>query len=149
MSSVSSSLHPDQLLGTWYLRACEGRAGAGEILQPFGAGPQGMLNYNADGTMMVLLTKPDRPTFTSGDRLRGTDAEVRAAFEGCTAYGGRYTLDPGAWTVTHHVEQASYPNWIGTAQTRYVSLENGLLSLSTPPVLGGGQEWIFYLVWSR
>ena len=46
----------------------------------------------------------DRPAFAGSDRLGGTDAEVRSAFEGYHAYFGRFMVDAAAGTVTHHIE---------------------------------------------
>ena len=149
MSSISSPLNEEYLLGTLRLIACEGRADDGAVLLPYSDKPQGMLTYCADGTMMAMLMKPDRPLFGSNDPLEGSSEEIRAAFEGFCAYCGRFVFDPRACTVTHHLEQALFPNWIGTQQVRFVSMLDGQLSLSTPPVLASGKEWIFYLIWIR
>ena len=149
MSPSDTKLSREQLLGTWRLSACEGRAGDGAVLLPYSDHPQGMLTYGADGTMIVILMNPDRPQFASDDILKGTDEEVRAALEGFMAYCGRYVLDAEAGTVTHHLEQALFPNWVGTQQLRHASLADGQLSLATPPIAAGGQEWTFYLIWHR
>ena len=77
----------------------------------------------------------DRPIFASDDSGAGTDAEVRAAFEGHTSYFGTYTIDPSARTVTHHVRGASYPNWMGHDQIRYYRIDGSRLVLSSPPIL--------------
>src|SRR5687768_7044291 len=63
--------------------------------------------YDARGNMSTVLMKPDRPPFASKDRRRGTDAEVRAAFEGFDSYPGTYSVDTTNGTVTHHVTGAS------------------------------------------
>ena len=149
MSSTSTQLNTEHLLGTWRLSACEGRAEDGTVVLPYTDKPDGMLMYNSDGTMMVIYMKPDRPLFESNDPGRGSNEEIRAAFEGFTAHCGRFVLDPDASTVTHHLEQALFPNWVGTQQVRFISLVDGQLSLSTPPILAGGKEWIFSLIWNR
>ena len=140
MSSTSAQLNEADLIGTWRLNACEGRADDGAVLLLYSDNPEGMLVYNPDGSMMVILMKPDRPLFESPDLLKGTDEEIRTALEGFNAYCGRFVLDPEAGTVTHHLEQALFPNWIATQHVRYVSLEKGQLSLSAPPILVGGIE---------
>lgn len=149
MSSTSAQLNEEHLIGTWRLSVCEGRADDGAVMLPYTDKPEGMLVYNTDGTMIIILMKPDRPLFESNDLLKGSDEEIRAAVEGFNAYCGRFVLDPEAGTVTHHLEQALFPNWIGTQQVRFVSLEKGQLSLSAPPILAGGKEWTFYLIWNR
>src|SRR5438874_1989109 len=61
--------------------------------------------------MSAHVMRADRSTFASNDPGSGTDADVRAAFEGHVSYFGTYTVDPIARTVIHHVRGASYPNW--------------------------------------
>ena len=53
---------------------------------------------------IVQLMASDRPLFALGDRLGGSDAEVRAAFEGYHAYFGRYSVDQEAGAVHHDIE---------------------------------------------
>ena len=122
MSSTSAQLNDEHLIGTWRFSACEGRADDGAVWLPYTDKPEGMLVYNTDGTMIIILMKPDRPLFESNDLLKGSDEEIRAAVEGFNAYCGRFVLDPEAGTVTHHLDQALFPNWIGTQQVRFVSL---------------------------
>ena len=148
-SSNPLELNKENLLGPWRLSAYEGRAEDGSISYPFTKKPEGMLTYNADGSMMVIIMKPDRPRFESNDFSTGSDAEVRAAYEGFLAYCGRFVLDAQAGTVTHIPEQAHFPNWIGTQLVRFAELTKGQLSLSTPPTLSGGKLRKFYLIWKR
>jgi hypothetical protein len=148
-SSTQLELSEQNLLGSWHLSAYEGRAEDGSISYPFTARPEGMLTYNPDGTMMVIIIKPDRPLFKSNDFSTGSDAEVRAAYEGLLAYFGRFVLDAEAGTVTHIPEQAHFPNWIGTPLVRFAELTEGQLSLSTPPTLSDGKLRKFYLIWKR
>jgi hypothetical protein len=97
------------LVGTWRLASYESRDSAGAVQYPFGQGVIGQLTYDADGNMSAMLMKPNRLPFASHDMRRGTDPEVRDAFEGFIAYYGRYTVDPAKQTVIHHVRGASYP----------------------------------------
>jgi len=140
--------------GTWELLAFESRDSAsGEVAYPLGAHTQGILIY--DGRRMaVQLLDPDRPRFASGDRARGTDAEVRAAFAGSFAYYGRYDVDAPRSTITHHVDGASFPNWTGTDLVREFRLDGDAagrdrLTLSTPPTSVGGRRLTTTLVWLR
>ena len=149
MSSTNPQLNENDLLGTWTLSAYEGRAEDGSVTHPFTDHPQGMLSYNIDGTMMVIITRPDRPRFAANDFSTGSDAEVRAAYEGCIAYCGRYSVDAAAGTVTHTPAQSLFPNWVGSQQVRFAALADGQLSLSTPPTPAGGKVWTFYLIWKR
>jgi hypothetical protein len=148
-SSGQLELNKENLLGPWRLSAYEGRAEDGSITYPFTKKPEGMLTYNADGSMIVIIMKPDRPRFESNDFSTGSDAEVRAAYEGFLAYCGRFVLDAQAGTVTHIPDQAHFPNWISTPLMRFAELTEGQLSLSTPPTLSGGKLRKFYLIWKR
>ena len=67
--------------------------------------------------MAVQLMDPDRPGFASDDPLVTSEAEVRAAFGGYTAYYGTYSVNPDKQTIVHHIEAALLPNWAGTDQS--------------------------------
>ncbi len=149
MSPTFKPLHVEDLLGTWRLDAFEGRAEDGTVTRQYGDHPEGMIAYHPDGTMIVVIMKPGRPLFESKDMYNGSDEEIRAAFNGFLAYCGRFNIDSQAGTVTHHLEQAHFPNWIGTLQVRYVSLGENQLSLSSPPILANGQLVTFSLIWRR
>ena len=137
------------LVGTWRLISYEARAASGEARYPFGQHVVGQLFYDVHGNMSAHVMRVDRPTFASDDSGSGSDAEVRAAFEGHTSYFGTYAIDPTARTVTHHVHGASYPNWMGHDQIRFYSIDGSYLVLSTPPILFGGESLKYILTWQR
>ena len=137
------------LVGTWRLVSYEAHASSGEIRYPLGQNVVGQLFYDVHRNMSAHVMRVDRPTFASDDSGSGTDAEVRAAFEGHVSYFGTYTIDPSARTVTHHVRGASYQNWMGHDQIRYYRFDGSHLVLSTPPILDH-REWLKYiLTWER
>lgn len=142
-------LRPEHLIGTWNLIACEGRSSTGDTLYPYGQEPVGMLMYDPNGYMSVVLMRPGRRPFAGSDPLGGTPEEVKTAFEGFDAYCGKYNVNTSQGTVTHHLIAARFPNWEGTEQTRYVTLYEDRLDLSAPPILAQGVEWIFSLKWQR
>jgi hypothetical protein len=137
------------LVGTWRLVSYEAHAPSGETRYPFGEHVVGQLFYDAGGNMSAHLMGVDRPKFASSDSGLGTDAEMRAAFEGHVSYFGTYTLDPSAHTVTHHVRGSSYPNWVGHDQVRYYRIDGPYLVLSTPPIQDHGEPLEFVLRWER
>jgi hypothetical protein len=98
--------------------------------------------------MMVQLMNPDRPRFASGDLLRTSESEVRAAFDGYAAYYGSYSVNEGERIIVHHVEAALIPNWVGTEQRRDFEFDGKYLTLKGPLVLGGVQG-VVSLVWER
>jgi hypothetical protein len=137
------------LIGTWCLVSYEAQTSSGEIRYPLGQHVVGQLFYNVQRNMSAHVMRIDRPTFASDDSGAGTDAEVRAAFEGHASYFGTCTIDPSARTVTHHVRGASYPNWMGHDQIRYYRIDGSHLVLSTPPILDHGELLEYTLTWER
>lgn len=137
------------LTGTWRLVSYEARTASGETRYPLGHHVVGQLFYDLHGNMSAHVLRLDRPTFASDDSGSGTDAEVRAAFEGHTSYFGTYAIDPSARTVTHHVDGASYPNWMGHDQIRYYRVDGSHLVLSTPRILFRGESLEYILTWER
>ena len=137
------------LVGTWRLVSYEARASSGEIRYPLGQHLIGQLFYDQQGNMSAHVMRVDRATFISDDSGSGTDAEVRAAFEGHTSYFGTYTIDSSARTVTHHVHGSSYPNWIGHDQIRSYRIDGSHLVLSTPSILFRGESLEYILTWER
>jgi len=139
----------DAFVGTWSLASYEARTAGDQIDYPFGRELVGQLMYDSVGNMSAHVMQPNRPAFAAGDIWGGTDAEVRAAFEGSISYFGRYEVDEDAGQVIHRVRGASFPNWVGGDQLRYYEFSGGTLSLSTPPITSGGEDLRFVLVWRR
>src|SRR5437899_9790661 len=134
---MAQSRSTPSLLGTWRLVLFEARDSKGQFQYPLGKHVSGLLVYDAAGNMSAHVMRNDRPLFAANDPGRGTDAEVRAAFDGHTSYFGTYTIDPASKTVTHHVRGASYPNWIGNDQLRQFKFEGSRLFLYSPPIVSG------------
>jgi lipocalin-like protein len=149
MSRPKAKSRATAFVGAWKLVSYESRDNLGTVQYPLGQGLVGQLLYDGRGNMSAMLMRPDRPAFDSKDPLRGTDAEVRAAFTGFTAYFGTYTVDAAKGTVTHHVRAASYPNWVGSDQLRFFTFDGPRLVLSTPPIQMGGQSLTTLVVWER
>jgi hypothetical protein len=135
------------IVGTWKLVAWENRTAGGRVTHPFGRDAVGYLLYSGDGHMSVAVLRAGRPPFAAGDLLAGEREEKLAAVESFIAYGGRSTLRGDR--ITHHVEVSLFPNWIGTDQERLVDLAGDRLTLSTRPLLMGGEPQTGHLVWQR
>ena len=138
-----------RLVGTWALAHWEAQVGDQQPTLPFGPDAAGRIMYDAAGNMAVQLLIPDRPLFSSEDWTEGTPTEVETAFEGFFAYYGDYSLDEDANTVTHHLDAALFPNWIGTRQVRNFRFAGDTLVLSTPPTVGQGMEAVHTLWWVK
>ena len=96
------------LVGTWRLVSYEARTSAGGIRYPLGQQVLGQLFYDGGGNMSGHVMRVDRPTFASDDSGSGSDAEVRAAFEGHTSYFASYTFDPSARTLCYRRHRFSF-----------------------------------------
>lgn len=74
----------------------------------------------------------------SEQREKATTEEIVAAWRGYVGYFGTYTIDEKASTVTHHVEGASFPNFVGTNQVRHYRFEGDRLILQADIASGHG-----------
>jgi hypothetical protein len=137
-----------KLAGSWKLVSFNIKDSNGQITYPFGQNAQGRLIYEPDGRMAVQLMDPSRPNFTSDDPLVTSEAELRAAFGGYTAYYGTYSVNSDDKTIVHHIEAALLPNWVGTDQRRDFEFDGNHLTLKGPLLLGGVQG-VVSLVWER
>ena len=150
---LSSAAAPDgqqpQVVGSWRLISYETQTADGAKTFPLGPDAVGLAVYTPNGRVSIQFMKRDRPLFKSGDAWRGTLEEERAAFEGYFAYAGRYTLDAARSTVTHHVEIAHAPNYVGTDLVRTYSFSGNRLTLRTPQRQLAGAAAFSTLVWER
>ncbi len=147
-TQVLNSATSPNLAGSWRLVSFHTEDPTGQTAYPFGKYALGRLTYEPDGRMAVQLMDPRRPALTSGDPLVTSEAELRAAFGGYTAYYGSYSVDPARRTIVHHIEAALLPNWVGTDQERQFEFDGELLTLKGPLLLGGVPGTVS-LVWKR
>ena len=140
----------DKFTGTWRLLACEGRWSDGRVSKPYGDEPGGLLMYDGQGGFSGQIMARQRPAFATGNLLKGSDAEVRAAFEGYLAYYGSYAVDETEGLMVHQVEGSFFPNWIGDTQVRKFEFTgDGRLQLSTLPIKGSRADLTVVLLWER
>lgn len=48
--------------------------------------------------------------------------------------------------MVHHVETSLYPNWVGTAQKRFFTIDGKRLTIWTPPYLAAGRKIIAFVI---
>jgi hypothetical protein len=140
----------DKFVGAWRLISTEFRAEDGSLGEsPYGTDSQGLLMYDAQGSMSAQLGQAHRAPFAIADRKAGSHEELKAAFESYQAYCGRYTVDQREQVISHTVTLSLLPNWVGTEQRRYYKFEDGKLILRTPPMSIGGKALNGELVWEK
>jgi hypothetical protein len=139
----------DRFVGTWRLLECYGKWSDGRISYPYGDKPEGQLIYDGHGNFSGQIAGSGRPAFETGNLLKGTPEEIKTAFEGYIAYYGTYEVDESKGQVTHHVQSALFPNWIGDIQTRNFEFEGKKLRLNTQPIKGSRADLTNTLLWER
>ncbi|PKB74057.1 MAG: hypothetical protein BZY72_03730 [SAR202 cluster bacterium Io17-Chloro-G8] len=128
---------------------CYGKWSDGRISYPYGDKPEGQLIYDGHGNFSGQIAGSGRPAFETGNLLKGTPEEIKTAFEGYIAYYGTYEVDESKGQVTHHVQSALFPNWIGDIQTRNFEFEGKKLRLNTQPIKGSRADLTNTLLWER
>jgi hypothetical protein len=108
-----------RLVGTWQVMEIVDTDAAGKVSYPYGEHPKGYIVYDETGHLHVqVMRTPATPPFASGDDSRGTDQEVRTAYDGYVAYFGTYEVDAAQSKVIHRVEGSLMPSYTGTDQPR-------------------------------
>jgi len=138
----------ETVIGTWRLISFAAQdVETGGVTRPWGEAPIGFLTYTRGGRMSAVLTAGQRQA-ESGSAEQRMEARARL-FMTQTAYAGSYTLTPDG--VVHHVEVASFPDWVGRDQVRYASLDGDTLTIKTPPLprFPDLRMQVFTLIWRR
>ncbi len=135
---------PHRLIGNWTLVSYDAVAADGSRSLPFGHAV-GRLTYDEHGHMSGQVMRPGRARVSLGE---GSAQQVRAAYIGYIAYFGRYELDAAGDRVTHFVEGALNPVWVGGEQVRQVRFDGDLLVLQAD-VQKGQQIIKHVLTWRK
>jgi hypothetical protein len=147
-NSALPEQEPDKLVGTWKLVSASATSASGVVDKtPYGSNLSGTLIYTAERRVTVLLSYGDRKTLSGSDRVTAPAAERAEAFATFFAYAGRYSV--AGDRVIHHVDIASYPNWVNTDFVRIFAFSGERLTLRTPPLYVGGTMQTSDLVWER
>ncbi|KRD77053.1 lipocalin-like domain-containing protein [Lysobacter sp. Root983] len=129
------------LVGTWRVeRITDTDIKTGKVVHPYGEHPKGYIVYDPTGHLSVqLMRTPATPPFASGDDAKGSDAEVRAAYDGFVAYFGTYEVDAKKGVVVHRVEGSLMPSYTGSDQPRPFRVEGDVLTIE------GDSEGVHFL----
>ena len=132
-----------RLVGHWTLVSYDAVAPDGTRSLPFGHAV-GRLSYDEHGHMSGQVMRPGRARVS----LEGNAQQVRAAYIGYIAYFGRYEVNTAGDSVTHFVEGALNPAWVGGEQVRQVRFDGDLLVLQAD-VQKGPKTIRHVLTWRR
>jgi hypothetical protein len=114
----------NEIAGRWRLVSYEASGPQG-IVHPMGAKAVGVLDYSTDGKVSVHIMG-----------------------EGYFAYYGDYAVDEQASTVTHKLEMASEPSFVGASNLRHAELRGATLVLSGAMQIDG-QPHAIRVTWKR
>ncbi len=143
--TASHSAASQQFFGGWNLVSWTATAPDGTLRHPYGEHPIGRILYHPDGLMSASLMRSGRASFASENRHEATAEERAAAYYDFMSYFGSFTVEEAAGTVTHHVDGATFPNWIGTDLVRSYDFAGDQLTLSLERPDGTRHA----LVWQR
>ncbi len=112
-----------QLQGSWRLVSFETELqDSKERTRPWGADPNGVLSFGADGRMTVLVTAKAREP-------GNTDEKQLALFRTLMAYTGRYRIEGDRFIAK--IDASWNEAWNGSEQERFFRLEGDALEVST------------------
>jgi hypothetical protein len=140
-------MREDDFVGTWRLVSMEGRSSDGTVAYPLGEDARGFIMYTPDRYMSVVISQAERTRLGTSDLLAGSQEQMAEAARSYISYAGRYEVH-GEW-IRHLVEASLFPDWTGTTQSRRYSFKGHRLTLSTDPILWGGQQRTAVLAWER
>jgi lipocalin-like protein len=128
----------EQLVGTWLMATNITISPDGSRADTYGPNAQGIAIFDSSGRFTLVTTRADLPNFASNNRGTGTADENRAVVRGSLAYFGRYSVNETDKSYTVQIEASIFPNWVGTAQTRTISMSGDEFTLTNPAGSGGG-----------
>ena len=125
-----SSVQPAQTInsptvhGSWQLLSyCVEEQSNGNTFAPMGDHPSGYVIFTPEGRLSFMLSAEGRQP--------GASAEERSSLlSNMIAYTGLYRLEGDRWIT--QVDVAWNPEWVGTEQTRFFSIDGDLLTVHTP-----------------
>jgi hypothetical protein len=140
-----------KIVGAWRLVAVEGQPPG---LPGFYDHATGLIVYDPSGTMSVQIANRGGRKSFAGGLAAGTREEKAAAFDSYFSYYGTYTVDDAAGTVTHDVQDSSYPDLRGRHQVRWVEFQGKDRMVLIPREDGKGgavvrKDATYRLFWER
>ena len=129
----------EQLVGTWTLVSSDQVRPDGSKLKQFGANPNGINVFDANGRFFLMMASADNSRIASNDRSM-TQSEEDGLIVESIAYYGTYTVNEEVTVISLHLDASTFPNQVGTDQKRTItSLTADELKYSSPGSISGVQ----------
>ncbi|PKJ52596.1 lipocalin-like domain-containing protein [Bacillus sp. SN10] len=142
----------EKFIGTWELEDFYMYTQKGERFYPFGAQAKGIIMYDSNDYMSVIITRDNRSIESVQTDLLGELSEEDQQFLKNNAffYAGTFNLKEKQKIVIHNVQLTSLPNAKTPQFIRYYEFKEDKLILSTPAVnVGSTTKKPIFLVWKR
>ena len=129
--TTAYALEANAVVGTWRLvTATRKIVDTGETVDAYGGPkPNGSLNYDKDGRMMVICAYEGRDRPIANDKM--TDEDRVKLHKSFFAYAGTYKIDGDK--VTHNIDTSWNEACTGTSQVRNIEYKDNIVTLTTVP----------------
>lgn len=131
-------------IGAWTLISYELLLASGVLERPMGDHPLGRILYLENGQMSAQVAADGFEPLANTDPLEVRPEDAGRAWRNYIGYWGTFTVDAEAGVVTHAVEGAWFPNWIGQRQIRQYRFSGNTLKLEAD-----SPGWRATLIWRR
>lgn len=146
MTTQSSSIEKNQLIGRWVIQSWVQAYDDGRIVYPMGKDVTGFILYG-ERHMACSISRPGREKFAKGGQWDGSEQDKAAAYDSFMSYSGTYEIQ--GEEVVHHVASSLFPNWEGGVQRRRAKLLGDELHLVARLEAGGSEARTATLLWKR
>jgi hypothetical protein len=112
----------EAIVGSWRLLISDAVKPDGTQVPQFGPNPRGVVMFGPDGRYSLQVMRDiGRPNFAANDRLKGTPAEIKAAYEGMLGHFGSYLVNDQDKSLVFRIEGSSFPNQNDGKQMRVIT----------------------------
>ena len=108
---------PDQFVGEWRLVSFLSTDSSGQLRPVWGTHPSGLIVYTRNGYVSAQLYDPGRRPLGQ-IAFAVLFAVAQPSFSGLYSYFGSVTVDTNAHLISHHVQGAMAPDWVGGTLVR-------------------------------
>ncbi len=137
--------------GAWKLISFEMVGPNGQIREPYGKNPVGLIIYDPSGYMSVQFMPAENRPKLPAIPGNAPPADLLSAYLTYGAYFGTYEVNEKEGFVVHHVLGNLNQNNVGKDQKRTYKISGNRISLMTPPAMApdDGLMYVSTLVWER